>query len=134
MFFKQKYKPPLYVNTHTSHKKKFWWLKHSTILFLKYILRYLAKVYHLIYLSHKIITSLKVITEKYLVIPNQKCLNFYVQFTIVSKMWYSCTLQVKSNHHFMIECLNGYWWVAHNRPKTSNKKCYFVLQIICQNK
>lgn len=41
----------------------------------------------LIYLSHKIITSLKVITEKYLVIPNQKCLNFYVQFTIVSKMW-----------------------------------------------
>lgn len=89
----------------------------------------------LIYLSHKIITSLKVITEKYLVISNQKCLNFYVQFTIVSKMWYSCTLQVKSNHHFMIECLNRYSWVAHkNRPKTSNKKCYFVLQIICQKK
>ena len=34
----------------------------------------------------------------------------------------------------MIECLNGYSWVAHNRPKTSNKKCYFVLQIICQKK
>lgn len=35
----------------------------------------------------------------------------------------------------MIECLNWYSWVAHkNRPKTSNKKCYFVRQIICQKK